>query len=28
VIKRYIQNQGKDEKEYTKLHQGQLSFDL
>ncbi len=28
MIKQYIQNQGKKEKEYTKLYQGQLSLDL
>ena len=28
IIKQYIQNQGKKEKEYTKLYQGQLSLDL
>ena len=28
VIKQYIRNQGKNDKEYVKLHQGQLSFDL
>jgi REP element-mobilizing transposase RayT len=27
VIKKYIQNQGKDEKEYTKLYQGELNLD-
>ena len=28
VIRQYIQNQGKNDKEYVKLHQGQLSLDL
>ena len=28
MIKQYIQNQGKKEKEYTKLYQGQLNLDL
>ena len=28
VIKQYIRNQGKNDKEYVKLHQGQLSLDL
>ena len=28
TIVRYIQNQGKDKKEYKKLHQGQFDFDM
>ena len=28
TIIRYIQNQGKDKKEYKKLHQGQFDFDM
>lgn len=28
VIMKYIQNQGKDAKEYEKIYEGQLEFDL
>ena len=28
TIVRYIQNQGKEKKEYKKLHQGQFDFDM
>ena len=28
VIREYIRNQGKNDKEYVKLHQGQLSFEF
>jgi hypothetical protein len=28
VIVNYIKNQGKNEKDYVKIHQGQLRFDF